>query len=97
MSPEQTLGMELDQRSDIYAVGVVMFEMFTGAVPFSGTPLEVINQHRHAEPPHATSLRPDLPEPLDRLIFACLAKQPARRPASAQDLYGALLRMHPPE
>ncbi|HVN76339.1 MAG TPA: protein kinase [Thermoanaerobaculaceae bacterium] len=97
MSPEQTYGLELDQRSDIYAVGAVMFEMFTGSTPFSGTPVEVITQHRNAEPPDPASLRPDLPEALGRLILACLAKQAARRPASAQDLYGALLRIHQPD
>ncbi len=97
MSPEQTYGLELDQRSDIYAMGAVMFEMFTGSTPFSGTPMEVITQHRNAEPRDPTSLRPDLPPALARLILACLAKQPARRPASAQDLYGALRRIHQTE
>jgi len=97
MSPEQTYGMDLDQRSDIYAVGAVMFEMFTGSPPFTGAPVEVITQHRNAEPADPSALRPDLPEALGRLILACLAKQPARRPASAQDLYGALLRIHQPD
>jgi serine/threonine-protein kinase len=97
MSPEQTYGLQLDQRSDIYAVGAVMFEMFTGSTPFMGTPTEVIAQHRDADPPDPVAVRPDLPQELGRLILACLAKAPARRPASAQDLYGALLRIHQPE
>jgi eukaryotic-like serine/threonine-protein kinase len=98
MSPEQTQGAVVDSRSDIYAVGAVMFEMFTGTTPFtSDDPMKVMQMHVSAEPPPPSRLRPDLPENLERLILACLAKLPVRRPASAQDLHGALLRIHLPE
>jgi serine/threonine-protein kinase len=94
MSPEQTQGAVVDARSDIYAVGAVMFEMFTGSTPFiADDPVKVMQMHVSAEAPRPSALRPDLPENLERLILACLAKQPVRRPASAQDLHGALLRI----
>jgi serine/threonine protein kinase len=57
----------------------------------------VIRQHVHETPPRPVSLRADLPVELDRLIVACLAKEPARRPRSAQDLYAALMRVELPE
>jgi serine/threonine-protein kinase len=97
MSPEQATGRTLDPRSDLYAVGAVLFELFTGAQPFAGAALEVIRQHVHEAPPRPLALRPDLPADLDRLILACLAKDPARRPRSAQDLYAALMRVELPE
>ncbi len=98
MSPEQTQDAVVAARSDIYAAGVVMYEMFTGRTPFvDQDPFKVMQMHRSAEPPHPSGLRPDLPESLERLILACLAKQPVRRPASAQDLLGALLRIRLPE
>jgi serine/threonine-protein kinase len=98
MSPEQTQDAVVAARSDIYSAGVVMYEMFTGRTPFvDQDPFKVMQMHRSAEPPHPSGLRPDLPESLERLILACLAKQPVRRPASAQDLLGALLRIRLPE
>ena len=94
MSPEQAWGATLDARSDLYTVGVVLFELFTGQRPFLGKePAEVMSKHVSAEPPRPTSLRPDLPDYLERLILACLAKRPERRPASAADLYAALTRV----
>ncbi|MEW6367061.1 MAG: protein kinase [Acidobacteriota bacterium] len=94
MSPEQVRCEPLDARSDLYAVGAVMFEMFTGSPPFSGTPRDVLDAHLHQDPPAPASLRPDLPDTLDRLIVGSMSKRPDRRPASAQDLYAALLRIH---
>jgi len=94
MSPEQALGRDLDARSDLYTVGVVLFELFTGQRPFLGKEAaEVMHKHVSAEPPRPASLRPDLPDHLERLILACLAKRPDRRPASASDLYAALTRV----
>jgi len=98
MSPEQAQGAQVDARSDIYSVGAVLFEMFTGATPFTAAdPMQVIQMHVTSDPPPPGSLRPDLPEGLERLILACLAKQQVRRPASVHDLYGALLRIHLPD
>ncbi len=94
MSPEQALGRDLDARSDLYTVGVVLFELFTGQRPFLGKEAAVVmHKHVSAEPPRPTSLRPDLPDHLERMILACLAKRPDRRPASASDLYAALTRV----
>jgi HAMP domain-containing protein len=98
MSPEQTQNAVVAPRSDIYSAGAVMFEMFTGRTPFlAEDPIKVMQMHVSAEPPRPSALRPDLPESLERLILACLAKQLVRRPASAQDLHGALLRIRLPE
>ncbi|HTS03736.1 MAG TPA: protein kinase [Thermoanaerobaculia bacterium] len=94
MSPEQARGEAVDERSDIYAIGIVLYEMFTGVRPIGGaTPGEVMRNHLSDEPRPVTALRPDLPALLERLVAACLAKSPDRRPPSASDLADALLRL----
>jgi serine/threonine protein kinase len=94
MSPEQALGRTLDARSDLYTVGVVLFELFTGQRPFAGTEAaEVMQKHVSAEPPRLSVLRADVPEYLERIVLACLSKRADRRPASAADLYNALTRV----
>jgi len=94
MSPEQARGDAVDERSDIYAVGIVLYEMFTGKRPIEGaTPGEVMRRHLSLEPLPITAFRPDLPALLERLVAACLAKVPDRRPPSATDLADALLRL----
>ena len=94
MSPEQAKGLPLDARSDLYSVGVVLFEMFVGTRPFDApSPYDVIRAQISAEPPAPRALRPDLPEALEALILGCLSKDPNRRPPSAADLLGALMRL----
>jgi eukaryotic-like serine/threonine-protein kinase len=94
MSPEQAKGAELDDRSDIYSAGVVMFEMFTGQVPFRGRDAaEIMAMHVHDPPPDPRSLHPGLPEPLARIILDCLSKHRLQRPASAADLDRLLMRV----
>jgi len=94
MSPEQAQGWELDARSDIYSVGVVLYELFSGKRPIEDRDRsELLEKHLTFEPVSLTALRPDLPELLERLVMACLAKKPAERPPTANDLYGALQRV----
>jgi eukaryotic-like serine/threonine-protein kinase len=94
MSPEQARGETVDERSDIYSIGIVLYEMFTGTRPISGATVgEILRRHLLEEPKSVTVLRPDLPALLERLIAACLAKNPDRRPPSASDLADTLLRL----
>jgi serine/threonine-protein kinase len=94
MSPEQVKGADLDDRSDIYSAGVVLFELFTGRRPFEGqTAGEIMEMHLSHPPPDPRQLRPGLPEPLARLILACLAKHRPQRPASAAELDRLLMRV----
>ena len=94
MSPEQARGENLDSRSDLYSVGVVLYELFTGERPIEGRdPLEVMKRHVSMEPRRPKDLRTDLPDLLDRILMACLAKAKDKRPPTANDLYGALMRL----
>ena len=94
MAPEQaTRTSEVDHRADIYSLGVMMYQMLTGEVPFSGaTPLEVLMKHAQEAPVAPRQRRPDLgiPADLDALVMAALAKEPDQRPASAEALLAAL-------
>ncbi|MEZ4366942.1 MAG: serine/threonine-protein kinase [Kofleriaceae bacterium] len=90
MSPEQVQGEDLDGRSDLYSLGVTLYRMLTGRTPFSGTSLEVVVAHVGQAPPLVRSLRPDVPEALERVVRRCLAKLPAQRFASAAELAHAL-------
>ena len=94
MSPEQVKGGDLDDRSDIYSAGVVMFEMFTGHCPFRGKDVaEILQMHLNDPPPDPRTLRAGLPEPLAQLILACLSKHRLQRPGSAADLDRLLMRV----
>ncbi len=87
MSPEQIQGKPLDHRSDIFSLGVILYEMATGTRPFRGTTAgEIASSILRDTPAPVASLRPDLPELLGRITRRCLEKDPARRYQSALDV-----------
>lgn len=80
MSPEQARGEQVDARSDIFSFGIVMFEMFSGKLPFDGPNSLAILHNLHFTPPRdLTQLRPDLPQPIAELIAQMLEKNPEKR------------------
>jgi serine/threonine-protein kinase len=84
MSPEQTRGEPVDGRSDLFSLGCLLFKAATGRLPFEGASiLSVMDKIATAVPARPGSLRTDIPEELDRLILACLEKDPRHRPSSA--------------
>jgi serine/threonine protein kinase len=91
MSPEQAQGKAVDHRSDIYSLGLLLYEMFTGRQAFQGdTPIAVAMKHIHESPPSPRLIEPDLPERIERAILKCLEKNPASRFQSVDDLESAL-------
>ena len=87
MSPEQLLGRDLDERSDVYATGVLAFEMFTGRLPFEGkNPQEVALARLKGASLRVRSVQPELPEVLDAVIAQALAQNPADRFQSMDEL-----------
>src|SRR6201989_1599911 len=94
LSPEQARGAPVDQTSDLYSVGVVLYEMLTGQVPFTGdTPLEVAMKHLSEVPVPPSELRPEVPHDLDSVVLRALAKDPSERYQSAEEMDADLARV----
>jgi serine/threonine protein kinase/Tfp pilus assembly protein PilF len=94
MSPEQVDGKETDGRSDIYSLGVLIYEMATGRVPFEGdTPLSVAFKHKNEPPQGPRKLNPQIPEDLNRLILRCLEKDRSRRYQTADEFLADLAKI----
>ena len=94
MSPEQARGVALDFRSDIYSTGVVLYEIFTGTLPFDGdTPLAVVLKHIQENPPSPQARNPKIDPKVSQIILKCMQKDPKDRYQSVNDLYEALTRV----
>ena len=91
ISPEQVEGKPADHRGDLYAVGLILYEMVTGDAPFSGpSAMELMLQRVQQRPKSARSKNPDVPEYLDRIIMRCLEKDPAARYQDAHEVLSDL-------
>lgn len=94
MAPEQVMGHDVDKRADIYAMGVLTFEMLTGRLPFAGSNrMEVAYATVNSPIPSAVKLNANLPDELDQLLTKVLAKDPGQRPQSVRDLLAQMARL----
>ena len=91
MSPEQGQGHKLDKRSDVYSLGVLLYELVTGRVPYTAeTPIATVIKHIHDPLPAPRQINSAIPEPVEQVILRALAKEPADRFPTAGDLASAL-------
>jgi beta-lactam-binding protein with PASTA domain/predicted Ser/Thr protein kinase len=93
LSPEQARGESVDARSDVYSVGCLLYELVTGAPPFTGdSPVSVAYQHVREDPKLPSSVNPAIPPELDAILLKALSKNPANRYQSAAEMRNDLLR-----
>ncbi|MBW2644790.1 MAG: protein kinase, partial [Deltaproteobacteria bacterium] len=91
MAPEQVEGKETDQRSDLYSLGVTLYEMLTGRVPFEGdTPFVIGVKHKSEVPRSPQEFNAEIPDDLNQIILKCLEKDKEKRYQSAEDVYSEL-------
>jgi serine/threonine protein kinase/tetratricopeptide (TPR) repeat protein len=91
MSPEQVEGKEVDQRSDIYSLGIILYEMVTGKVPFEGdTPFSIAMKHKTEAPPDPRKVNAQVPEELSRMIIGCMEKDKAKRYQNVDEILSEL-------
>jgi len=94
MSPEQAEVREVDQRSDIYSLGVILYEMTTGKVPFEGeTAFSIALKHKNEMPREPKKLNAQIPDDLSRLILRCMDKEKDKRYQSASELFSELIEI----
>ena len=94
MSPEQVEGIGVDHRSDLYSLGVILFEMLTGKVPFQGeTPLSVILKHKTEQPPDPRRFDDQIPVDISQMILKCMEKDKNRRYPTADALLADLIEI----
>jgi len=94
MAPEQVMGHDVDKRADIYAMGVLCFEMLTGRLPYVGSNrMEVAYATVNTPIPSAVKINPNLPDELDLLLAKVLAKDPAQRPQTVRELLALMARL----
>ena len=94
LSPEQARGAPVDPRSDLYSLGIVLYEMLTGKVPFTGdTPVEIAMKHLSQIPEPPSTLRAEVPHDLDAVVMRALAKDPEQRYGSAEEMDADLARV----
>ena len=94
LSPEQARGAPVDQTSDLYSTGIVLYELLTGSVPFTGeTPVEIAMKHLSQTPVPPSTHRPEVPRDLDYVVLRALAKDPAERYRSAEEMDADLERI----
>ncbi|MFN7971048.1 MAG: BREX system ATP-binding domain-containing protein [Acidobacteriota bacterium] len=86
MAPEQAQGLLVDARTDLYALGCILYEIPTGAPPFSGDPMQILWAHAHHAPCAPSDLAASIPPALETLVLRLLAKDPAHRPGHADDV-----------